>query len=180
MTGRRVLALAPGRQTTHRAGRQADRRARTFAISSSLDAPASLVWRDATDLARVNHELRPWLRMTSPPDWDTLSVDRVEPGRRLFRSWLLLGGLVPVDYDDLTIVELEPGRRFLERSQMLSAPVWEHERVVEPLPGSASCLTDRIRFTARSGLHAAVLALAVPWVFGHRHRRLRKRYGGSR
>ena len=64
----------------------------------------------------------------------------------LGRSWILLGGLLPVDYDDLKLAELEPGRRFLERSRTLTFSVWQHERIVEP-EGEGRCrVTDRLGF----------------------------------
>ena len=70
------------------------------------------------------------------------TIDDVEIGAPLGRSWILLGGLIPVDFDDLRLVELEPGRRFLERSRTLTFSLWQHERVVEP-EGEGSCrVTD--------------------------------------
>ena len=80
----------------------------------------------------INDELAPILRMTMPPGLRGKTVDTVEVGAELGRSWILLGGLVPVDYDDLKLVELEPGRRFLERSRTLTFAVWQHERTIEP------------------------------------------------
>ncbi len=146
-------------------------------LVSDLGAPADEVWAAATDLAAINDELGPWMRMTAPRSWRTLSVENVTPGRRLFRSWLLVLGVLPVDYDDLTISEIGPGHRFQERSRMLSASVWEHERLVTAT-GPRSCrLTDRVRFVPRTALHRAVLRRVVPRLFAHRHRRLRRRYG---
>jgi hypothetical protein len=148
-------------------------------VSSDLCAPASEVWAAATDFSGINDELRPLMRMTAPRGRRQLSADRIEPGQRLFRSWLLLFGVVPVDYDDLTIAELGPGHRFQERSRMLSASVWEHERVVEPTGPDSCRVTDRVAFTARTALHAAVLRRVVPRLFAHRHRRLRRRFGDA-
>lgn len=150
----------------------------THEFVSDLRAPADEVWAAATDFAGINDELKPLMRMTAPKGWQTLSIDRIEPSQRLFRSWLLLLGVVPIDYDDLTITEIGPGHRFQERSRMLSASVWEHERVVTAT-GEDSCrLTDRVSFTARTPLHGMVLRRVVPRLFAHRHRRLRRRYGG--
>ncbi len=144
---------------------------------SHLRAPAAEVWAAATDFRGINAELMPLLRMTAPRGVTGLSVEELEPGRRLFRSWLLLFGLLPVDYDDLTIAEVGPGHRFLERSRMLSASSWEHERVVEPT-GARSCrVTDRVRWTPRAAPFGLVLRVVVPRLFAHRHDRLRKRYG---
>jgi len=126
----------------------------------------------------INHELGPWMRMTSPRGAE-LSADAVPLGRRWFRSWILLFGVLPFDYDDLCVDRLDPGRGFLERSKMLSAPRWEHERTLEPLSGRRTRVTDRVVFVPRVGatsrLHRAVIAAT----FRHRHRRLRAHFGAG-
>jgi hypothetical protein len=143
-------------------------------------APDAL-WRSVCLLDGVNYELAPILRMTAPQGLLGATIDELEVGRPAGRSWLLLGGLIPVDYDDLCIVELEPPRRFLERSRMLSMSLWEHERVIEPR-GGGSVLTDRIRFELRRPIAlipgAERLAEAIVGrLFRHRHRRLAKLHG---
>ena len=140
---------------------------------SALAAAPDQVWRHATSVAGVNHELGPVLRMTAPAG---VSLEAATLGTPLFRSWVLLFGLLPVDYDDLTLVELEPGRRFLERSQMLTSSLWEHERVVIPVPGGC-VVEDRVRFRPRVRLTGPVLRVVVAALFSHRHRRLRARFG---
>jgi hypothetical protein len=106
-----------------------------------------------------------------------MSIDEAPVGEVLGRSWILLFGVVPVEYDDLRLVELEPGRRFLERSQMATLHLWQHERIVEPV-GEGSCrVTDRLVFELRRPLAvlpgAQRLARAiVAALFRHRHRRL--------
>jgi hypothetical protein len=109
----------------------------------------------------VNREFFPLVRMTWPgADGRLPSPPRL--GERLFRSWILFLGLLPIDYDDLTLIEFEPGRRFLERSVMLSQRQWVHERIVTPT--AMGCrLTDSVRFIPR---------LAFRW----RHRNLRRRF----
>lgn len=100
------------------------------------------------------------------------------PGQRLFRSWILLAGILPVEYDDLTLVELEPGRRFLERSQLLSQRVWEHERVLTPHQG-ATRIEDRIRFEPRLAALAPLYLLLFRAVFRYRHWKLRRIFGSQ-
>ncbi|MGH0035719.1 MAG: hypothetical protein ACQGVK_11905 [Myxococcota bacterium] len=146
-----------------------------FRIASTLAAPPRAVWDHAMSPSGVNRELRPLLRMSFPDDVENI-VACWRPGERVFRSWLLLGGFLPVDYDDLAIVEVEPGRRFLERSSLLSQRVWEHERIVEPL-GEGCRLTDRIRFEPRLGVLGAVYAPIFRVLFRHRHRNLRRLFG---
>ena len=140
-------------------------------VSSVVAADAERVWRDATSLAAINAELMPLLKMTSPRRWSGRTLDEVPLGQRLFRSWLLLLGVIPVDYDDICIIEIGPGYRFLKRSEMMSASTWEHERiVVEELPGTCR-ITDRVRFTARWLPLGPLLRGFVPRVFAHRHSR---------
>ena len=146
--------------------------------ASELPAQADAVWARVASMDGINHELGPWMRMTSPRG-AVLTVDQVPLGRRWFRSWILLFGVIPFDYDDLCVVSLEPGRGFLERSKMLSARIWEHERTLEPLPGGGTRVTDRVRFeprvTGTARLHRAVIAA----LFRHRHRRLARHFSAA-
>jgi hypothetical protein len=148
-----------------------------------LAVDADRLWRDVCTLEGVNRELGPLLRMTAPPGLEGATIDALRPGEPAGRSWLLLGGLVPVEYDDLCLAEIGP-RRFLERSRMLTMDPWEHERSVES-QGEGSCrLTDRLRFAPRGPLRSIGVAdrlaeAVVGAVFGHRHRRLAKLYGLS-
>jgi ligand-binding SRPBCC domain-containing protein len=148
--------------------------------SSSLPAPAGAVWERAVSEEGINAELSPILRMTMPPGLRGKTVDTVELGVPLGRSWILLGGLVPVDYDDLCLAELEPGRRFLERSRTLSFETWQHERVIES--AAEGCrVTDRLGFELKRPLAAIpgstrLAAAIVGWLFRHRHRRLAKHW----
>ena len=169
---------------------------RRFEISSELNASAEEVWEHATSPAGVNYEMSPWLRMTFPPDARSVT-ESWAPARTLFRSWLLVGGVLPLEYDDVAFVAVEPGRRFLERSVLLSQRVWEHERLIEPLapsepsdpapavaadhaPVRGCRVTDRLGFEPRIAALAAVYEAIFRQVFAHRHRRLRKRFGERR
>jgi len=148
---------------------------REFVVSSALAAAPEIVWAHAVSPRGVNRELRPLLRMTFPAQASDLTASW-QPGQRLFRSWLLLGGLVPVEYDDLAFAEVEPGRRFLERSSLLSQRVWEHERIVQPAPPGCR-LTDRLRFAPRVPGLSPLYTLLFKAVFRLRHRNLRRIFG---
>jgi hypothetical protein len=150
----------------------------TFEVRLAVD-PERL-WREVCTLEGVNRELAPLLRMTAPPGLEGASIDELRPGVPAGRSWLLLGGVVPVDYDDLCLVEIEP-RRFFERSRMLTIDPWEHERSVAPA-GANALLRDRLRFELRRPLAAIpgsdrLARAVVAFIFRHRHRRLAKLYG---
>lgn len=143
-----------------------------FEVSSLVAGAPERVWERIITPEGINHELRPWMRMTLPRGLERIDPESVELGVPLGRSWILLFGVLPFEYDDITLVELDPGRRFLERSPMLSQRTWEHERIVEPAEGG-SRVTDRIRMEPRLGLPAAPLRPIFRAMFRHRHRRLR-------
>jgi ligand-binding SRPBCC domain-containing protein len=143
--------------------------------SSPLPAPPDAVWAQVTSLAGINDELAPWLRMSAPRGMQ-LTPEAVPLGRRWFRSWILLFGILPFDYDDLLIERLDPGRGFLERSKMLSARVWEHERTLEELPNGDTLLTDRVDFLPRLPGTARAHAAVIRAIFRHRHRRLERAF----
>ena len=142
-----------------------------FEVSSQVAAPPEKVWERIITPEGINHELRPWMRMTVPSGFTGLDPESVELGVPIGRSWVFLFGVIPFEYDDVTLVELEPGRRFLERSPMLSQRTWQHERIVEPAEGG-SRVTDRIRMEPRLGLPARPLVPVFRAMFRHRHRRL--------
>ncbi|WP_199433908.1 hypothetical protein [Qaidamihabitans albus] len=145
-------------------------------ISTDLAAAPGDVWAHVTSFAGINDELRPVLRMTVPPglrDRAGLGAGSpTAPGRSL----LLLFGVLPVEYDDVGIAEFEPPHRFLERSSMLAAAEWEHERTVERTAEGCR-LTDRVSFRPRHRLAGPLLRWAVPQLFRHRHARLAARFG---
>jgi hypothetical protein len=131
--------------------------------------------------AGINDELRPWMRRTVPRRLRGKTIDDVEPGQQLGRSWLLLFSVIPFDYDDLGLAELGPGHRFLERSTMLSMRSWEHERIIVPAGENACEVTDRVAFELRRPVAALPGAEAATQVllrrlFAHRHRRLARRF----
>jgi ligand-binding SRPBCC domain-containing protein len=150
----------------------------SFRIASRVCASPEQVWAHATSAAGVNYELAPLLRMTHPPGMSSL-VDISQPlGKPLFRSKILLFGVLPIDFDDVTLEAIDPGRGFRERSPMLSQKAWIHERSLEPLDGGAR-VVDRITFEPKIPGTAPILAPLVHVVFRNRHRRLVRLFGGE-
>jgi len=144
-----------------------------FQVSSIVPATPAVVWDRVATMAGVNHELLPLVRMTCPRTFAGMRLDAAANvlGQRLFRSWVLLFGILPVDWDDLTLVRIEPGRGFLESSTMLSQRRWVHERTLEAVPGGCR-VTDRIEFEPRLPVPAGVFLRLFRFFFRHRHRRL--------
>lgn len=148
-----------------------------FEIASLLAAPADEVWAHATTMAGVNRELWPLARMTYPPGLDRLDAQRLPIGVRVFRSWILLLGVVPVDYDDLSFEAVGPGR-FLERSRMLTQHEWRHERLVRATPHGCE-ITDRVGFTPRLRWLGPAFLVVFRAAFRRRHRNLRRLFGAD-
>lgn len=145
---------------------------RVSVVPASIDA----VWARVASFEGIAHELAPWMTMSVPPGAAGLDVSTVPVGEPLGRAWLRLLGIVPFDVDDLTIVALVPGRSFHERSTMLSASLWEHERVLTAVDGGTR-VHDRLTFMSRLPFGVRFHALVVGALFTHRHRRLARHFG---
>lgn len=146
-------------------------------FESTLSAPVERVWARVGTFAGVNDELRPLLRMTAPAG-TTLTPDDAPIGRPWFRSWLLLGGVLPIDFDHLRLVAIDPPHGFHERSTMLSAAVWEHRRTLTEAGPEETRLVDELHVEPRAPF-GPILRRAVPVVFRYRHERLRARFGAT-
>jgi ligand-binding SRPBCC domain-containing protein len=149
-----------------------------FRIASRLAAPSERVWAHATSMAGINHELAPLLRMTHPPELSSFGEQSPPLGTPLFRSVILLFGVVPIDYDDVTLDAVEPGRGFRERSRTLSQRAWIHERSLEPAESDVR-LVDRITFEPKMPGAGVFLAPLLHLVFKNRHRKLVGLFGGE-
>ncbi len=148
----------------------------SFEVSSQLKASPEKVWQHATNMSAINQELAPFLKMTYPKEAMKTSIEEAPLGTRLFRSWILLGGLIPVDYDDVTLREIDRGKRFLEISPMLTQQEWSHERIVKSW-GEGTEVIDRVKFTPRLWFIGKIYHFFSYRVFLWRHYRLRKIFG---
>lgn len=148
----------------------------SFTITSALRASAARLWDHAGTFAGVNRELWPLCQMTYPLALARLTPAAVPLGRRAFRSWILLFGLIPVEFDDLMLVELEPGRGFSEVSRMFAVREWRHRRTLTPVAGGCA-LCDEVAFVPRWSWMGLVLWWVYRRVFEWRHRYLRRRFG---
>ena len=148
---------------------------RSFEIESRVRIRPEELWDIVVTPAGVNAEFRPFLRMTFPPEVGSLA-DTWRPNETLFRSWILLFGILPVEYDDLTFVEVDVGHRFLERSQMFTQRVWQHEREILP-DGDGARIIDRLTVESRIPMLEPIQVPIFRLVFRYRHARIRKLYG---
>jgi hypothetical protein len=148
---------------------------RAVTVISAVRADRAALWARIAGFAGVNDELAPWFRMTAPAGSVTLSAD-LATGTPLFRSWLLLFGVVPVEFDLIGFERIVVGAGFAERSRMGLLAPWWHDRWLDDVPGGTR-ITDRLRFGARLPGGDALAAPIVRALFRHRHRRLARRFG---
>jgi hypothetical protein len=73
-------------------------------------------------MAGVNAELMPFVRMTFPRGAERIDKATAAAGKPLFRSVLLLFGVLPIDVHRLALVKLDPGGRLPRMLVLASAP----------------------------------------------------------
>jgi hypothetical protein len=146
-----------------------------FTIQSNLNVDPNTFWA-ATSMQSVNWELAPIVRMTAPPEWTNCPLEQWEAGRDLFKSWVLLFGIIPVDRHSFRLREIIDGVGFRESSSSWINRRWNHDRTV--VAREAGCtVTDHVAVAGRVPILRSCLMPVYKLVFRHRHRRLRRKYG---
>jgi hypothetical protein len=147
---------------------------REFTIKSDLAIEASAFW-SAASLRSVNWELAPIVSMTSPKEWQNSPICSWEGGADLFKSWILLFGLIPIDRHSFRLRHAPDGFGFDECSSSWINKEWNHRRTI--LAHDRGCtVSDQVAFVSRIPLASGWLMPIYKFAFWHRHRRLRKRY----
>lgn len=146
----------------------------TLFFESELPVDPDVAWAWITSLDGISKETRPILRMTAPRGMRDLSSTGFVPGVPMFRSWILLFGIVPVDWSDLTLVAMMPGAGFVEQSTMGSMRFWRHERRIQSTAGGCR-IADTLTFEPKLG--GRLVAWCVGRLFAHRHRMLARHLG---
>ena len=147
-------------------------------FESKLRAPRERVWQWLPSVDGISTEMWPIFRMTAPKNISSLSDLVIEPGVRMFRSYVFLFGLLPIDYSDMTLLELDVGQGFIEQSPMGSMKLWRHERRIMPCPwdSEAVLLVDQLTFRPR--MAKRFVKWFISRVFAHRHQVLRRNLDG--
>lgn len=141
-------------------------------FESKLKATPEQVWARITSIDGLTSEMWPIFTMTAPKGIRTLDDIYVKADKILFRSWILLGGILPIDFTDLRLKRLEPGKGFVEESNMGSMKYWRHERKIVPAEQGYSLLIDELTFEPR--YFKSLSAGTIKFFFSHRHKNLRK------
>jgi ligand-binding SRPBCC domain-containing protein len=148
----------------------------TATYSSQLNATPLQLWEWMTSFEGISREMSPLMRMTAPAGVTNLQSLSFEPGKPIYRSWLLLFKFLPFDFSDFTLEKVEPIKGFVEQSTMGSMRLWRHVRRIEPAE-QGCVLTDELTYEPR---FAGFLAsLFVRLLFNHRHKQLRKHFGAT-
>ena len=145
----------------------------TLRFQSELAVSPEQLWQWIASEQGIRREMRPWLRMRFPAGITSLEQVDVEPGKRVFRSWLLVFGFLPVGVSQLTFTEWLPGSGFTEQSPMTGVRSWRHQRIIEPTEGGSK-LVDEV--TVAPLLLPGLTRAITSAFFGHRHRRLRQAF----
>lgn len=143
-------------------------------FSTQVRVSAPEAWKWITSFDGISKEMAPYLRMSIPRSDMNIATVKVEPGKRLFRSWIQLFGVIPFDYSDLTLLSIDEGVGFVEQSPMGTMRLWRHERWISP--NDQGCVIhDKLTFEPRI---ASWLALRIVRAFfTHRHRNLARYLG---
>ncbi len=144
-------------------------------VSSKLGVPAERFWAEQS-MATVNFELGPWIRMSCPQQWRGLQLKDWNGHAPLFKSWVLLLGLLPIDRHCFGTLALGPNMCFVESSSSWLMRTWRHERIVTDA-GAGCEVVDHISFEPRFTWLSAWVKSIYALVFRHRHARLRARFG---
>lgn len=148
-------------------------------FESTLSCSPETAWSWITSVQGISKELRPYLRMTTPHDVRRLSDIQFVAGQRLFRSYVLLFGILPIDFSDLTLIELNPMKSFKEESPMGSMRFWRHERSIVHSPGPLQKITIKDQLTFVPRFAPKIVAWFIHQIFTHRHRVLRAGLGNN-
>lgn len=149
---------------------------KTLTFSTPLNAPQQVVWEWATSVQGIQNEMMPLMKMTMPKSVTSLS--EVEPtlNEPLFRSWILLLGIIPVDYSYVTLIEYESGQSFVEESRMGQFRLWRHARRVDVCETNPDACVIHDTLTFQPKCLIAINIWMVNTLFKHRHRQLKKRF----
>lgn len=143
---------------------------------STLPIDKAELWKAITQFDNINYELMPLAYMTYPAAAKTLVLDTVPLHTTLFTSIILLFGCIPIDLHRLQLSDFKPEQGFWEHSHSLTHSAWKHTRTLQTLPDGQTQLIDHVQFEPRLPLVGYLLLPVYCLIFGHRHKRLQKKY----
>lgn len=113
--------------------------------------------------------------MTHPADRASLAGQTVPMGTVLFRSMILLFGILPIDLHALAFDKIQDNKAFYENSTTLTHRYWKHTRSLTDTEGGVM-VKDEVHFSPRLPFIGHLLLPIYTAIFRHRHRRLAKAF----
>jgi len=148
-----------------------------FKQKSRLSIGASEFVENQLNFDGVNYELAPIVRMTAPSEWKSKSLRHAPERQSLFNSCILLFGIILVDLHKIKFSQvLENG--FKETSSSVLMKHWNHTRKVEQC-GNGCEVMDDVSFSTRIPFVAGLVKPIYGFIFKHRHKRLKKKFGSG-
>lgn len=126
------------------------------------------------NMAGVNYELGPLLKMSAPDMWESKALNLWPTNQDLFSSNILLLNTIPIDRHTFFFHSID-SFRFNEQSKSILNKSWSHERKIEH-KGSGSVIKDTIIFKSRLSVLGFLFTPIYKAVLKHRHNRLKTKY----
>ena len=144
--------------------------------SSHLAATADILWKHALCMTSVNTELHPLIKMTFPKNQNYVNIKKDQLGTVIFKSIILLFGIIPIDIYEVTFIEFEEGKYFQECSPTLTQRCWKHRREIIPVP-EGCIIRDRVELEPRNKLWRPIYYWFAKKIFNTRHKNLQRLFG---
>ena len=148
-----------------------------FTQKSTLTTSPEKLWTDITQFKNINYELMPFARMTCPKHLNTLAPDTIPLDTPLFKSIILLLGIIPIDLHCLQISQFKPQQGFWENSSSMMHRTWQHTRTLTPINEHNTQISDTLLFEPRLPFVGYLLLPIYKMVFENRHQKLIRKYG---
>ncbi|MCK5050263.1 MAG: hypothetical protein KAS53_00895 [Candidatus Cloacimonetes bacterium] len=152
------------------------RKSYTYQVQSTLEASCEEVWTQVFQMEGVNAELSPWMKMTYPLEMNRFDPEMTPIGKLVFRSTILVFGLIPIDYYNLSFVKIDSPTQFHEQSSSIGFKKWTHIRTLETVERGCR-LTDKVEYEPRIPILGGALHPVFLGLFKHRQKYLRKKFG---
>ncbi len=148
----------------------------SFFFASDLPVPSDAILATLT-MRGVNAELSPLVRMTAAHAYAAQSILEWPTRQKLFDSWILLFGFLPIDRHSFYFDAINSSEGFSEQSSSWMNKYWNHARKVTS-QGTGCRVTDTVSYKSRIPLMDILLKPTYQLVFWVRHKNLRRRYAG--
>jgi len=142
-------------------------------FQSILNIERKRLWDNIHTFERVNFELFPMMKMTTPSAYKIMPLENFPVNVFVFKSIVLLFGLIPIEVSSIRLKFVKKNEGFIEESKMLLSRDWKHTRNLSNVDGKCK-LEDIIEVRPRWFLLKPVLWVFIKLLFANRHRRVKK------